>query len=92
MARKKHRSTAALPLKFAQLGLASMEVIARRTMLMASGKCSPAEYRRMVREKMAAAAATGMKLMTTGGRASTASLISPWHSKATANVKRLRRR
>jgi hypothetical protein len=45
----------------------------------------------MVREKMAAAAATAALLARTGGRASATSLLAPWHRKATANARRLRR-
>jgi hypothetical protein len=76
----------------AQLTLASWEVIARRGMMMLTDTCSPAEYRRMVREKQAAAAASAAKLVSSGGRASLAALMAPWHSRATANVKRLRKR
>ena len=43
-----------MPLTMARLSLASWETIARRTLLMASGTCPPAEYRRMVTEKLAA--------------------------------------
>ena len=37
--------------KMMELSLASWETIARRTMMMVCGTCSPAEYRRMVQEK-----------------------------------------
>ncbi len=91
MTRHRRKNAFALPLMMGQLGLASFEVIARRTAMMSSGACSPAEYRRMVREKMAAAAATAALLARTGGRASATSLLAPWHRKATANARRLRR-
>ncbi len=73
----------------AEIGLASFEVIARRTAMMIGGTCSPAEYRRMVREKMAAATTTARHIA--GGRTSAKLLLSPWHTKTRANVKRLRR-
>jgi hypothetical protein len=91
MAVKRRRRNTSFPFKLAQLGFASMEVIARRTLLMAGGTCSPAEYRRMVQEKIAAASASGTRLLTSGGQASAAALISPWHRKAMSNVKRLRK-
>jgi hypothetical protein len=76
----------------AQDGMASFEVIARRTMMMATGACSPAEYRRMVAEKKKAATRSTATLVKTGGRASAKSLLAPWHQGVTANVKRLRRK
>ncbi len=91
MPRRRRKSVLALPAMMAQLGLASFEVIARRTAMMAGGTCAPAEYRRMVREKMVAATGTAALLARSGGRASATSLLAPWHRKATANAKRLRR-
>ncbi len=76
----------------AQLAMSSWEVIARRSLLMAQGRCSPAEYQRMVAEKVAAAQASAAAMMASGGRASFATLMAPWHRKATANAKRLRRK
>lgn len=83
------RRSAASPLMFAQMTLASWEVIARRAAMMAAGACSPAEYQRMVREKTEAAMQTGMALAT--GRATVTSLMSPWHSRSRANARRLRK-
>jgi hypothetical protein len=74
------------------LALRSWETIGRRTMMMAQNKCSPAEYQRMVAEKAAAAKESGMKFMTSGGRASMAALLAPWNKRVTANSKRLRRK
>jgi hypothetical protein len=74
-----------------ELMLASWETLARRTLLMVQNKCSPAEYRRMVREKMAAAESES-KLASKGGRASMTALLAPWHRRALANAKRLRKR
>jgi len=92
MARKRQRRTAVFSTKLAKLSLASVEVIARRTMLMTSGACSSAEYRRMMREKVAAASESGVRIWMSGGQASLSSLLTPWQSKAKANVKRLRKR
>jgi hypothetical protein len=89
--RRKRSSLFAVPTMLAQLGAASFEVIARRTMMMATGACSPAEYRRMVAEKTAAARITAKRLATGGGRVSATALLTPWHSRATANAKRLRK-
>jgi hypothetical protein len=91
MRRRKTRKTSALPLMMAELGLASLEVIGRRTLMMARGACSPIEYHRMVQEKAAAAASSARRLAAGGGTASAASLLAPWHSRAKANAKRLRR-
>lgn len=75
----------------AEIGLASFEVISRRVAMMATGACSPAEYKRMVREKQAAAKMTAQRAAAGMGWTSPASLLAPWHSRVTANVKRLRR-
>lgn len=91
MRRRKPGSAFALPTMMAELGFASFEVIARRSLLMATGACSSAEYQRMVHEKMAAATSTTLSLASSGGFASASSLLAPWHSRATANAKRLRR-
>lgn len=90
--RAKSPKAAFLPLTMAQLAFASWETIARRTLMMASNTCSAAEYQRMVAEKNAAALETAALLAKGGGRASAASLLAPWHSRATANAKRLRKR
>jgi len=75
-----------------ELGLASWETIARRTLMMSRGACSAAEYQRMVQEKMAALSQTMALLSRPGGLPNPAALIAPWHRKATANARRLRRR
>jgi hypothetical protein len=72
------------------LMLASWETLLRRTLLMAQNKCSPAEYRRMVREKAEAAAISGLTLAFGGGRASVKALLAPWYTRAKANARRLR--
>jgi hypothetical protein len=66
---------------------ASGETIARRTLMMAQGTCSAAEYQRMVTEKVVATQKSMLALMTGG---SSMSLIAPYLRSATANAKRLR--
>jgi len=75
--------------KMMELALASWETIARRTMMMACGICSPAEYRRMVQEKSDAIRRTAFLL--SGPRPPpAAALMKPWHAKAAATARRLR--
>lgn len=83
-------SPIAAPLMLAELAWASWETIARRTFMMAQSTCSPAEYQKMISEKTAAAVEIGMMLASPAG-ASAAALLEPWHSRAVANAKRLRR-
>jgi hypothetical protein len=73
----------------AELALASWETIARRTAMIARGACTPAEYQRMVMEKAAALQQSALAVMT--GRGKKAALR-PWHRRATANARRLRRK
>lgn len=91
MRRRKRECVFAFPTMMAELGFVFYEVIARRTLMMAAGACSSAEYQRMVHEKTAAAMSTTLHLATSRGFATAASLLAPWHSRATANAKRLRR-
>ena len=59
MARKKRRKAQPpLPILLTELALASAETIARRGMLMAQGRCSSREQRRMIEEKSRAALAS----------------------------------
>ena len=74
----------------AELAWASWETVMHRTMMMAQGTCSLAEYQSMVDEKTAAALEIGGLLFSANG-ASAQALLTPWHSRATANAKRLRR-
>ncbi len=90
MPRRVRHTAASLPLMLTELTLASWETIARRTFMMATNACSPAEYRKMFEEKSTAAKLSGAMLARTGGTASVASLLAPWHSRATHNAKRLR--
>jgi hypothetical protein len=73
----------------AQLAVASWETIARRTLMMAQGACTAAEYRRMAAEKVAAVQISAAALMR--GRGQTAALA-PFVVRARANAKRLRRK
>ena len=57
--------------------------------MIAKGVCTPAEYQRMVFEKAAALQQSAIAVMT--GRGNKAALA-PWHKRATANARRLRRK
>jgi hypothetical protein len=72
-----------------ELAMASWETIARRSTMIARGALSAAEYQRMVLEKAAALQESALAMMT--GRGKKAALA-PWHKRATANARRLRRK
>jgi hypothetical protein len=72
----------------ARLTAASWETILRRSLMMAQGNCSPAEYRRMAEEKVAAVQASTAALMAGRGHAA---VLAPFVTRTRANVKRLRR-
>lgn len=84
-----------LPVMLMELSLASWETIARRSMLMAQGRCSAEEYARMVGEKARAAQAT-LEVMSSPpaslDAAAFAAMLAPWHRGASANARRLRRK
>ena len=67
--------------------MASWETIFHRTVMMATGTCSAAEYQSMVSEKMAASHASMSALMA--GESGEA-VIAPYLTAASANAKRLR--
>jgi hypothetical protein len=73
----------------AQLTIASWETIARRTLMMAQGACTAAEYQRMAAEKVAAAQISTAALMRGQGHAA---ILAPFVVRARANAKRLRRK
>ena len=73
----------------ARLAMDSWETIFHRTMMMAQGTCSAAEYQRMVTEKAAAMQVAAVAVMT--GQSHDA-VIAPFARRAQANAKRLRRR
>jgi hypothetical protein len=76
-------------MQMASLAAASWETIFRRTLMIAQGTCSPAEYRRMAAEKLAAVQLSTAALLN--GR-SHAAVLAPFVSRARANAKRLRRK
>jgi aminoglycoside phosphotransferase family enzyme len=76
----------------ANMAVASWETILQRSMLIAQNACSQEEYVRMVQEKAEATLESSMKLLWSGGTAPLASLIAPFHRRATANAKRLRKK
>jgi len=84
-----HRRRRALPMMMAELAMASWETIARRTALIGRGACTPAEYQRMIIEKAAALQQSAIAVMTGRGKKA---VIAPWHRRATANARRLRRK
>jgi hypothetical protein len=73
----------------AQLTVASWETILRRTLMMAQATCTPAEYRRMTAEKVAAVQMSMGALMT--GRGQTA-MLAPFVNRTRVNVRELRRK
>jgi hypothetical protein len=77
-----------LPAMMTEMMFSSFETIARRSWMLAQGKCSPTECARMVMEKQKALALSGFALLRD---ASAASILAPFHRGVTANVKRLRR-
>ena len=81
-----------LPLLLAELTLASWETIRHRTLMMARGTCSPAEYSRMISEKVVAATRAASTLARARKTPKLATLLAPWHLRATSNARRLRRK
>ncbi len=90
MKKRSRRSPPSLPVMMAELMFSSWETIAWRSLMIAQGSCSPAEYQRMVMEKMAAAQHSGLALSSQGGDMVAA--LRPWHRSATANARRLRKK
>ncbi len=82
------KRTRNLPAMMTQLTLSSWETIFHRTMMMAQGTCSAAEYQRMVMEKAAAMQASTVALMTGRGNAAA---LAPYLVRSRANARRLRR-
>ena len=62
MRKRRRKKTVPLPLMMMELALASWETIGRRGAMIADGRCSPAEYSRMVIEKMSAATRSASSL------------------------------
>jgi Na+/glutamate symporter len=82
------KRTRNFPAMMTQLTLSSWETIFHRSMMMAQGTCSIAEYQRMVMEKTAAMQASTMALMTGRGNAAA---LAPYLVRSRANARRLRR-
>ena len=70
-----------------ELTLSSWETIYRRSLMMAQGTCSVAEYQRMVMEKATAMQAATFALMTGRGHAAA---LAPYLVRSRANARRLR--
>ena len=83
------RRTRNLPAMMIEMTLASWETIYHRSLMMAQGTCSVAEYQRMVMEKAAAMQASTLALMTGRGNAAA---LAPYLVSSRANAKRLRRK
>lgn len=90
MSRRKRRPVP-LPIMMAELMLSSWETIGRRTSMMAQGSCSAAEYRRMVNEKALAAYSSALVFANHRSYGVMLAALAPWHRRATANAKRLRK-
>ena len=91
----RRRTVTSRPMMWAEMAAASVETIARRTGMMVSGRCSAAEYQRMVAEKAKAAVETAVVLAKPGAgkrKSTTTKAIAPWHRAVVANAKRLRKK
>jgi len=89
MTRRGRTSSLTLPLMVVRLTAASWETIFHRSVMMAQGACSAAEYQRMVAEKTAAMQASAVAVMTGRGHAAA---LAPFLNRSRANAKRLRRK
>ena len=89
MRQTRYRQPVWLPAIMTELMLSSFETVARRSWMLAQGKCSPTEFARMALEKQQAFYLSGSALLS---GASAASILAPFHRGATANAKRLRRK
>lgn len=79
------------PLMMMELALASWETIGRRTLMMAQGTCTTAEYSRMLLEKTVATKRSAAVMTRSGLALDWSEVMAPWHLRATANARRLRR-
>lgn len=89
---KKRRQPVPLPVMLTELALSSWETIAHRTVMMACGSCSGAEYQRMFWEKVVAAQRSSLALLGPASVETVGHMLTPWHRSAVANARRLRRR
>ena len=90
--KRRRRKPTAMPVVLTELTLASWETICHRSLMIGLGKCSPAEYSRMVLEKMSAATRTASVLARSGQTPDWSTLLAPWHVRVKANARRLRRK
>ena len=86
------RRATPLPIMLAELGVAAWETIAHRTLRMALGTMSAAEYRRMFSEKIVATQRATLAALTAKDPQPGRAVLAPFHRAARANAKRLRRR
>ena len=91
MTKRQTRRLASLPLMMTELAIASWETIAYRSWMMALGSLPQAEYDRMISEKAEAVQRSGLALLAPWDAAVAVSLVAPWHRRAKANARRLRR-
>jgi hypothetical protein len=89
MPKRRQSSPFAFPMMMTRLAVASWETIFRRSLMIAQGTCSPAEYQRMASEKLAAMQSSTTALMSGRGEAA---VLAPFVNRARANAKRLRRK
>jgi hypothetical protein len=92
MAKRKRRLPVPLPLMLAELVFASWTTVAQRSLMIAQGTCPPAEFQRMVTEKIRAAQRSSVALSRRRGATNMSAILAPWHDGATKNVRRLRKR
>jgi hypothetical protein len=83
------KRTRNLPAMMTELTLSSWETIFHRSLMMAQGTCSIAEYQRMIMEKAAAMQASTFALMTGQGNGA---VLAPYLARSRANARRLRQR
>ena len=85
MTKRQSRRLASLPQMMTELAIASWETIAYRSWMMALGSFTQAEYDRMITEKAEAVQ------LGPWDAAVAVSVVAPWHRRAKANARRLRR-
>ena len=86
-----YRPAASASQMMTELAWASWETMVHRIPMMSQNTCSSTEYRCMFDEKAAAALEAG-ELLFSPSAVSAEAFLAPWHSRATANAKRLRDR
>ena len=89
MKRLNHRRTRALPMMVTELVLASWETVARRTAMIARGACTPIGISADDHRKSG-----GIAGIHDGDddQARKKAALAPWHRRAKANARRLRRK